>query len=488
MTMINLRGFRRALCGAVGQPMAYQVRDGYGATLVPLLERIMRRERVHDDEILSEFNHAPPGDERQAELAAQAAALGPMIFPAAGRGGKATALISLRGVALYDLELQPYAFSTLLLAQSVNALARDPEVGAVILNIDSPGGVITGVPEAADAIWAARRAGTHVTALVNPLAASAAYWIASQANEVVAVPSGETGSIGVFILHSECSGMLEQAGVKAKYIFAGEHKVEGNPIEPLSEEAEEEFQSRVDFTNRQFVKAVARGRETTMANVERTFGQGRTFFSTGALRVGMIDRIATLDKALSKAGVAGDPQVFRAEGAANDGAGTGIEEAPAEKIEGGPGEVEGYLGRDWKALEPATASVGGQAPVPDSEQVLAPRSLNLASMTHPDGTKDIFLAEDEWPACILVTHELIAALPGEDYPGVNYWEEAPGGVATMSFVLANGSAVYDLISAAPTYSTFRLRSGVITPPGESVPEPGPSMSSRARRLAILRAG
>ena len=309
----SMRGFRRALRGTVGQVMAYQVKDGYGSTMVPRFERVLRGERVHDEELLTELNHQSGGEGTQEELEAQAAALGPLIFPAAGRGGKATALVSLRGVAFYDFEFQPFAFSTLLLARSINALARDPEVGTIVLDIDSPGGVITGVPEAADAIWAARRSGKNVVALVNPLAASAAYYLASQADEIVAVPSGETGAIGVFILHAECAGMLEAEGIKATFIFAGEHKTEGNALEPLAPAAREFFQSQVDLIYRQFIKAVARGRGTTQAKVERNFGQGRTFLATEALRLGLVDRIGTVDATLARVGVAGDPRALRLE-------------------------------------------------------------------------------------------------------------------------------------------------------------------------------
>ncbi len=312
--MLNLRPFRRALRGLVGQVLGYQVRDGFGSTLVPLFDRVLRSGRVTDDELSDAMGHRGQGNADEDALMAQAQALGPLVFPPAGRNGKSTALVSLRGVALYDLELQPYAFSTLALAQTITALGNNPDVGTILLDIDSPGGVVTGVMEAADSIWAARQRGTRVVALVNPLAASAAYWIASQADEIVAVPSAEVGSIGVFTLHAECAAMLEDAGIKATFIFAGDHKVEGNPLEPLSAETREFIQSQVDFTYKNFVKAVARGRGITTTKVNRDFGQGRTFFATDALRMGLIDKIQSIDSTFTRLGIAGDPQAFRADG------------------------------------------------------------------------------------------------------------------------------------------------------------------------------
>ncbi|KKM71627.1 hypothetical protein LCGC14_1428690 [marine sediment metagenome] len=435
--MMNLRGFRRALRGTVGQVMAYQVRDGYGSTLVPLFERVLRGERVRDEELLTELDHRSGGEGTQEELEAQAAALGPLIFPAAGRGGKATALVSVRGVALYDLELQPFAFSTLLLARSINALARDPEVGTIVLDIDSPGGVVTGVPEAADAIWAARRSGKNVVALVNPLAASAAYYLASQADEIVAVPSGETGAIGVFILHAECAGMLEAEGIKATFIFAGEHKTEGNALEPLAPAAREFFQSQVDLIYRQFIKAVARGRGTTQAKVERNFGQGRTFLATEALRLGLVDRIGTVDATLARVGVAGDPRALRLEA---------VEPAPVEPAPEEPDAIEPApeepAPEEPDAIEPVAeepevvkfeVSVGFSSKVIEPEPEVAEPKLVTAVYTVPDGgmpvgTKMLF------------------------YPG-----NVPDG-------------------------------WVVQEPNDVVEPVAPRRRSRARRLAILRAG
>lgn len=306
--MGKMRQFRRALRSAVGRPLAYQINDGYGAALAGTLERVIRGERVHDAEIKDMFAVDDDGPTPE-NIAAYA---GPAIIPG-GNGAKATAMVSVRGVALYDLEFQPYCFSTLLLAQTMNALANDPEIGTIVLDIDSPGGVVTGTPEAADAIFAARKR-KKVVALVNPLAASAAYWLASQAEEIIAVPSADIGSIGVFMMHTDCSKMMGDMGVKPTYIFAGKYKVEGNPYEPLTEEAKAYLQSEVDSIYAAFLKAVARGRGISVEEVEAKFGQGRTMLAPVAKRVGMIDDVATIQVALSRFGVMGMPAHSRRRG------------------------------------------------------------------------------------------------------------------------------------------------------------------------------
>lgn len=294
--------FRRELRSCIGRPAAYQVRDGVGAAIVPVLERVIRGDRVHDGDLYTALVAEDDNREARLELAQKLAA--PIIVPA-GKGGKATALVSMRGVALYDVEYQPMCFSTFLLAQTISALGNDPQIGMIVLNVDSPGGVVTGVQEAADAIYAARQ-NKPIVALVNPLCASAAYWLASQANEIVSVPSGDIGSVGVFILHAECSGMLEQQGVKPTFIFAKDspYKVDGNAYEPLSDTAREEFQTGVDEVMADFVKAIARGRGVPASKVISDFGKGRTLDARKAKAAGMIDRIATANVALARLGLA----------------------------------------------------------------------------------------------------------------------------------------------------------------------------------------
>lgn len=302
--MSQMRLLRRAIRAASGRPVAYQIRDGFGASAAPVLEQLLRGGRVHDADLREAIAGNGAAERADETIDARAARLAaPVIIPA-GKGGKATAMISVRGMALYDVEFQPYAFSTLLLSQTVTALANDPEIGTLVLDMDTPGGDVVGTKEAADAVFAARDK-ARVVALINPLAASAGYWIASQASEIVAVPSADVGSIGVFMLHCDMSGMLEMDGVKPTFIFAADspYKVEGNPYEALGEDARARFQADVDTIMAEFVKAVARGRGVPASKVLADFGQGRTLMAPAAKAAGMVDRVATLNVALARFGV-----------------------------------------------------------------------------------------------------------------------------------------------------------------------------------------
>jgi signal peptide peptidase SppA len=216
-----------------------------------------------------------------------------------GKGGKYTAIVSAHGVALYNFEAQPYAFSTLTLARVINQLSNDPTIENVVIDFNTPGGMVTGTQEASDAVFAAAKK-KRVIGLINPLCASAGYWIASQCSSIVTIPTGDVGSIGVFVLHVDQSKMLEDIGLKATFVFAGEHKVEGNSLQPLSAAAKQFWQSQVDQTYADFLKAVARGRNTTVSNVRTSFGGGRCYSAKDALRVGMIDHIQAPDAAIQE--------------------------------------------------------------------------------------------------------------------------------------------------------------------------------------------
>lgn len=191
--------------------------------------------------------------------------------------------------------------STERLGRQVTAAAQAPDVKALILHMDSPGGGVHGVSELADRVFAAREEVT-VVALADSLAASAAYWVASQAHEVVVAPGGDVGSVGVFLAHEEISGMLESMGIVETLIFAEDSpfKVDGNPFEPLSETARAFYQERVDAAMSDFVATVARGRGVEADQVIERFGQGRLVRAREAVRAGMADRIDTLSGTLAR--------------------------------------------------------------------------------------------------------------------------------------------------------------------------------------------
>lgn len=209
----------------------------------------------------------------------------------------AVAVIPVYGVIAQRMDLfseMSGGVSTDRLAKQIRQAVDDPGIGAIALDMASPGGSVYGVQELGDVIYNAR--GTKkIVAVANSYAASAAYWLASQADELVVTPGGEVGSIGVVTAHSDYSKFYEMTGIKTEFIFAGKYKVEGNPYEPLPKEARDFTQKRVDEYYDAFVKAVARGRGATAAEVRAGYGQARMLGAKEAVSENMADKVETLD-------------------------------------------------------------------------------------------------------------------------------------------------------------------------------------------------
>lgn len=181
----------------------------------------------------------------------------------------------------------------------VRAAVADPDIATIVLDVDSPGGVVDMIPETA-ALLRQARAQKPIVAVSNTMAASAAYYLASQADEVVASPSSLTGSIGVYTTHEDWSGAYEQAGVDVSLIKAGRFKAEGTEWQPLTEEARAHIQESVDEAYDMFVKDVARGRGVKASDVRDGFGEGRALRADAAKAAGLVDRIETLDETLAR--------------------------------------------------------------------------------------------------------------------------------------------------------------------------------------------
>ena len=181
--------------------------------------------------------------------------------------------------------------------QLKTALADDA-VHSVILDLHSPGGEAVGAFETA-AMVRALAAKKRTIAVVNGMAASAAYAIASGATEIVTTETGISGSIGVVLLHADYSRNLDREGITPTLIHAGAHKVDGNPFEPLSDEIKADLQAEVDGFYSAFLSAVAegRGRRLTAAAARKT--EARAMIGQAAVDAGLADRLGTFESALA---------------------------------------------------------------------------------------------------------------------------------------------------------------------------------------------
>lgn len=176
---------------------------------------------------------------------------------------------------------------------------EDENVTAIVLDVESPGGSSDLIPEFANDIRSAR--GTKpIVAVANTRAASAAYWLASQAEELVVTKSGDVGSIGTFAAHQDISKQLEMEGVTVTLVASSKEKVEASPFQPLSEEAQAEIQRHVDYVQGMFESDVAKGRGVSVETVRSSFGRGRMFRATEAVKLGMADRVDTLEATVQR--------------------------------------------------------------------------------------------------------------------------------------------------------------------------------------------
>ncbi len=196
--------------------------------------------------------------------------------------------------------------STEVLASDLREALGDPTIKAIVLDFDSPGGTVAGTDELATEIYNSRGV-KPIVAVVNSMAASAAHWLAAQADEIVVTPSGQAGSIGIYTVHEDISKMLADQGVNTTLISAGKYKTEANPYGPLSEEAQAAIQARVDQSYTAFVTAVARGRGVSRSTVHANYGQGRMFGTQELVQRGMADRIGTLPQVLERHGASIHP-------------------------------------------------------------------------------------------------------------------------------------------------------------------------------------
>lgn len=262
------------------QETPWAILPGKLATLQEIVVRHALGEKLDAEEVQARIH----GAKRPAERRVSSVAVLPLfgtIFP------RANLMTEVSG-----------ATSAERFGAQFSELVDDPEIGAIVLDVNSPGGQVYGIDELTKTIFEARGK-KPIIAVANHLMASAAYYVGTAADEVVVTPSGEVGSIGVFAMHEDDSAALEKDGIKLTLISAGKYKTEANPYEPLSEEARAAIQQSVDEYYDAFVQAVARNRGVKPSAVRNGFGEGRVVGARQAVELGMADRIGTLEETIS---------------------------------------------------------------------------------------------------------------------------------------------------------------------------------------------
>lgn len=183
--------------------------------------------------------------------------------------------------------------STALIRQQVRAAAADPDVKSILLVIDSPGGQVSGTQDLADDVYAARQK-KKVTAYIEDMGCSAAYWIASQADEVVCNATAVVGSIGCYGVVADSSERAKMLGIKVHAIASGPYKGAGVDGTIISEDQLAEKQKMVDGFASQFIDAIARGRDMDVEAV-RALATGQVWIGADAVSNGLVDRVESID-------------------------------------------------------------------------------------------------------------------------------------------------------------------------------------------------
>lgn len=221
-----------------------------------------------------------------------------------------TAVLPLTGLMFPEANFVTRYFggtSTQQLEQDVYAALDDSRVKRIALLVNSPGGSALGNEELARTIYDAR-GGKPIVAAIRGMAASAAYYVASAAERMIATPSSPVGSIGVILYHAEFAKALEEAGITVNVIRHGENKGDGNQLEGLSKRARANLQEFVDAYGDQFDAAVARQRGVSVAAVRSRFGQGKVYLAEEAESRGLIDEVGSLESALAGEVAAADDE------------------------------------------------------------------------------------------------------------------------------------------------------------------------------------
>lgn len=183
--------------------------------------------------------------------------------------------------------------------EKLDKAARDEQIAAVVLRINSPGGGVTATDLMYEELLRFRKAtGRPVIACLLDMAASGGYYLACGADRIIAHPTTVTGSIGVIMMTPDVSGAMAKLGIEANVIKSGDLKDSGSPFRRMTDADRGVFQSIINQMYERFVGVVATGRPKLAAEKVRSLADGRVFLAPEAKASGLVDEIGTLNDAI----------------------------------------------------------------------------------------------------------------------------------------------------------------------------------------------
>ncbi|MDO3382101.1 signal peptide peptidase SppA [Gilvimarinus algae] len=201
---------------------------------------------------------------------------------------------------IYEGEQPPATVGSDTLIQLLRQVRDDSSIKALVIRIDSPGGSAFASEVIRAEIVTTRDAGIPVIVSMGSVAASGGYWIATAADEIWALPTTITGSIGVFSLIPTLEESLKKLGIHSDGVSTTPLAGALNPTRPLTEDAARVMQLSVDSIYQRFLSTVAESRGLTLEQVDR-IGQGRVWSGARAAELGLVDKLGTLEDALAAA-------------------------------------------------------------------------------------------------------------------------------------------------------------------------------------------
>lgn len=185
--------------------------------------------------------------------------------------------------------------SVSLLARDFQAAIDNPDIYAILFEINSPGGEVTGINEFAEMVFRARSI-KPMSARVGGLGCSAAYWIASACGDVVVDDTAQLGSIGVMTVYLDDRKNLEMRGFEELEFISSQSPYKNSP--PYKSEGKQRIQKRIDALAQVFVEKVARNRDVSTETVLKDFGQGDCLVGQDAIDAGLADRFGSFEETL----------------------------------------------------------------------------------------------------------------------------------------------------------------------------------------------
>jgi len=219
-------------------------------------------------------------------------------------GGKKIGVVELRGV-IYDSRT---------ITRQFQRLRKDRSIKAIILRIDSPGGMVAAAQEIYQAVQKTRDSGKPVVVSMGDVAASGGYYVACGADTIVANPGTTTGSIGVILEIPNVKDLFQKLGIGFHIIKSGKYKDTGSPYRDMTPEERQYLQNFVNDAYQQFVDVVAKERKMDRKKVLE-IADGRVFTGQQALELGLVDVLGDFEDAVQiaqrMAGIKGEPVLIR---------------------------------------------------------------------------------------------------------------------------------------------------------------------------------